>query len=84
MAGVVSAGTSRVRIRNNANTIKEVNSMEFFIFAGACFVACFVIMALNEVAKELRGIRTVFETQYQLERVPVRSEGSYKRKGVEL
>ena len=58
--------------------------MEFFIFAGACFVSCLVIMALNEVAKELRGIRTVFEAQYQLERVPVKSENAYKRKGVEL
>ena len=52
--------------------------MEFVVFAGACFVSCFVIMAINEVAKEVRGIRTVFETQYQLERVPVKSEGYRK------
>ena len=56
--------------------------MEFIVFAGACFVSCFVIIAINEVAKEVRGIRTVFETQYQLERVPVKSEGYRKtRKG---
>ena len=43
-----------------------------------------VIIAINEVAKEVRGMRSVFETHYQLERVPVRSESPYKRKGVEL
>ena len=57
--------------------------MEFIVFAGACFVSCFIIMAINEVAKEVRGIRSVFETQYQLERVKVQ-ENRYKRKGVEL
>ena len=58
--------------------------MEFIVFAGACFVSCFVIMAINEVAKEVRGMRSIFETHYQLERVPVKSEDTYKRKGVEL
>lgn len=57
--------------------------MEFIIFAGACMVSCFVIIAINEVAKEVRGMRSVFETHYQLERVKVQ-ENSYKRKGVEL
>ena len=57
--------------------------MEFIVFAGACFVSCFIIMAINEVPKEVRGIRSVFETQYQLERVKVQ-ENRYKRKGVEL
>jgi len=57
--------------------------MEFIIFAGACMVSCFVIVAINEVAKEVRGMRSVFETHYQLERVKVQ-ENSYKRKGVEL
>jgi hypothetical protein len=57
--------------------------MEFFIFAGACLISCFVIIAINEVAKEVRGMRTIFETHYQLERVPVQ-ENAYKRKGVEL
>ena len=58
--------------------------MEFIIFAGACMVSCFIIIAINEVAKEVRGVRSVFETHYQLERVPVKSEDTYKRKGVEL
>ena len=59
--------------------------MEFIIFAGACLVSCFVIIAINEVAKEVRGMRTIFETHYQLERVPIRTEENrYKRKGVEL
>ena len=58
--------------------------MEFIIFAGACMVSCFVIIAINEVAKEVRGMRSVFETHYQLERVPVHAEDRYKRKGVEL
>ena len=57
--------------------------MEFIIFAGACMVSCFIIIAINEVAKEVRGMRSVFETHYQLERVKVQ-ENSYKRKGVEL
>ena len=57
--------------------------MEFIVFAGACFVSCFVIIAINEIAKEVRGLRSVFETQYQLERVKVQ-ENRYKRKGVEL
>jgi hypothetical protein len=48
------------------------------------FAVIFVIVAINEVAKEVRGLRSVFETQYQLERVPVESENPYKRKGVEL
>ena len=58
--------------------------MEFILFAGAFLVSCFVIIAINEVAKEVRGMRSVFEAHYQLERVPVRSESPYKRKGVEL
>ena len=57
--------------------------MEFIVFAGACFVSCFVIIAINEIAKEVRALRTVFEAQYQLERVKVQ-ENRYKRKGVEL
>ena len=44
----------------------------------------FMIVAINEVAKEVRGVRSVFETHYQLERVPIKSEDTYKRKGVEL
>jgi hypothetical protein len=54
--------------------------MEFIIFAGACMVSCFVIIAINEVAKEVRGMRSVFETHYQLERVPIKSEDTYKRR----
>ena len=56
--------------------------MEFIIFAGACMVSCFVIIAINEVAKEVRGMRSVFETHYQLERVRVQ-ENQYKRRGEE-
>tara|TARA_B100000530_G_scaffold116280_1_gene72454 strand:- start:976 stop:1149 length:174 start_codon:yes stop_codon:yes gene_type:complete len=57
--------------------------MELIIFAGACMVSCFLIIAINEVAKEVRGMRSIFETHYQLERVRVQ-ENEYKRKGVEL
>jgi hypothetical protein len=57
--------------------------MEFIVFAGACLVSCFIIVAINEVAKEVRGVRSVFESHYQLERVKVQ-ESRYKRKGVEL
>ena len=44
------------------------------------------IARMTEQAKELDpgGERSVFETHYQLERVPVKSEDTYKRKGVEL
>ena len=58
--------------------------MEFIIFVTTVFAVIFVIVAINEVAKEVRDLRSVFETQYQLERVPVERENPYKRKGVEL
>jgi len=58
--------------------------MEFIILVSVTVGVMFTIIAINEVAKEVRGIRTVFEAQYQLERVPARSENTYKRKGVEL
>jgi|TARA_R110001583_G_scaffold138163_3_gene289795 hypothetical protein len=58
--------------------------MEFFIFVAAGLGATFIVMALAEIAKEMRGLRSVLETHYQLERVPVKSESPYKRKGVEL
>jgi len=58
--------------------------MEFVIYASLVVMTTFIIIAINEVAKEVRGMRSVFETQYQLERVPVESENRYKRKGVEL
>ncbi len=58
--------------------------MEFIILVAVTIGVMFTIIAINEVAKEVRGIRSVFETQYQLERVPVKSENAYKRKGVEL
>jgi hypothetical protein len=57
--------------------------MEFIILVAVTFGVMFTIIAINEVAKEVRGIRSVFETQYQLERVKVQ-ENKYKRKGVEL
>ena len=58
--------------------------MEFVIYMALVVLTTFVIIAINEVAKEVRGMRSVFETHYQLERVPVESENRYKRKGVEL
>jgi len=58
--------------------------MDFFVVIVAGLAAMFIVMALAEIAKEMRGIRSVFEAQYQLERVPVKSENRYKRKGVEL
>ena len=57
--------------------------MEFIVYMALVALTTFIIIAINEVSKEVRGIRTVLETQYQLERVPVR-ENQYKRKGVEL
>jgi len=58
--------------------------MEFIIYMALVVLTTFVIIAINEVAKEVRGMRSVFETHYQLERVPIKSEDTYKRKGVEL
>ena len=58
--------------------------MEFLIFMTAFVGVMLMIVAINEVAKEVRGMRSVFEAHYQLERVPVKSEDTYKRKGVEL
>jgi hypothetical protein len=58
--------------------------MEFFIFVAAGLGATFIVMAIHGIASEVRGMRSVLETHYQLERVPVRSENTYKRKGVEL
>ena len=58
--------------------------MEFIVYMALVLLTTFIIIAINEVAKEVRGMRSVFETQYQLERVPVESENRYKRKGVEL
>jgi len=58
--------------------------MEFVIYMALVVLTTFVIIAINEVAKEVRGMRSVFETHYQLERVPIKSESAYKRKGVEL
>ncbi len=58
--------------------------MEFIIYMALVVLTTFVIIAINEVAKEVRGMRSVFEAHYQLERVPVKSENAYKRKGVEL
>ena len=58
--------------------------MEFIIYMALVVLTTFVIIAINEIAKEVRGMRSVFETHYQLERVPIKSEDTYKRKGVEL
>ncbi len=58
--------------------------MEFIVYMALVVLTTFIIIAINEVAKEVRGMRSIFETHYQLERVPVKSENAYKRKGVEL
>jgi|TARA_R110001583_G_scaffold6974_1_gene34924 hypothetical protein len=58
--------------------------MEFFIVVAAGLAATFIVMAIHQIATEVRGMRSVLETHYQLERVPVRTENKYKRKGVEL
>ena len=58
--------------------------MEFFIMVAAGLGAMFIVMAINQIATELRGMRSALETHYQLERVPVKAENPYKRKGVEL
>ena len=57
--------------------------MEFIVYMALVVLTTFIIIAINEVAKEVRGMRSVFEEHYQLERIPVR-ENPYKRKGVEL
>ena len=58
--------------------------MEIIIYMSLVIMTTFVIIAITEVAKEVRGMRSIFESHYQLERVPVKSENPYKRKGVEL
>ena len=58
--------------------------MEFIVYMALVLLTTFIIIAINEVAKEVRGMRSVFESHYQLERVPVKSENPYKRNGVEL
>jgi hypothetical protein len=58
--------------------------MEFFIMVAIGAAAAFIVMAIHEIATEVRGMRSVLETHYQLERAPVRSENPYKRKGVDL
>ena len=57
--------------------------MEFIIYGTLVILTTFVVLAINEIAKEVKNVREVFESHYQLERVPVR-ENAYKRKGVEL
>tara|TARA_R110002074_G_scaffold291922_1_gene463626 strand:+ start:481 stop:657 length:177 start_codon:yes stop_codon:yes gene_type:complete len=58
--------------------------MEFFIVVAAGLGATFIVMAISQIATELRGMRSALEAHYQLERVPIKSENPYKRKGVEL
>jgi hypothetical protein len=58
--------------------------MEFFIVVVAGLAAAFIVMAIHEIATEVRGMRSALETHYRLERVPIKSENPYKRKGVEL
>jgi len=58
--------------------------MELIMFFAVAFSGLFVILAISQISTELRGMRSLLEAQYQLERVPVESENRYKRKGVEL
>ncbi len=59
--------------------------MEILVYTGGSFLAAVFLLAMHEIAKEIRGIRTVLEVQYKLEPIPVRTnENRYKRKGVEL
>jgi len=59
--------------------------MEFLIFMAACLGAIFIFAAIQQISTEVRGVRSVLETQFNLEPVPVRTdENRYKRKGVEL
>ena len=59
--------------------------MEFFIVVVAGMAAAFIVMAIHGIAAEVRGMRSVLETHYQLERMPVQTESIYKRKeGIEL
>jgi hypothetical protein len=62
----------------------EADNMELLMFFAVSFGALFVILAISQISSELRGMRSLLETQYQLERVPIKSESPYKRKGVEL
>ena len=57
--------------------------MEFIVYMALVVLTTFVINAINEVAKEVRGMRSVFEEHYQLERVRVQDR-QYKKRGVEL
>ena len=57
--------------------------MEFIIYGTLVILTTFVNVAINEIAKEVRNIKNLFESHYQHQRVPVR-ENAYKRKGVEL
>ena len=57
--------------------------MEFIIYATLVILTTFVVLAINEIAKEVKNVREVFESHYRLERVPV-NENRYKRSGVEL
>ena len=57
--------------------------MEFVVYMALVVLTTFIIVAINEVAKEVRGMRSVFEEHYQLERVRVQDR-QYKKRGVEL
>jgi len=51
----------------------------------AALAVIFIFAGIQQIATELRGMRGVLETQFNLEPVPVRTdENRYKRKGVEL
>jgi hypothetical protein len=47
--------------------------VEIFIFAGTCVAVAFCLIAISEISKELRGIRSVLETHTNLEPVKVRT-----------
>jgi hypothetical protein len=58
--------------------------MEFIIYMTLVVLITFIVLAVNEIAREVKSMKEVFESHYQLERIPVKSENPYKRKGVEL
>jgi hypothetical protein len=58
--------------------------MEIFIVVCTGLAVTILIMSIHEVARELRRISLALETHCELERAPVQTESSYKRKGIEL
>ena len=58
--------------------------MELLMFFAVALGAVFIFAGISQISTELRGMKGLLEAQYQLERVPIKSEIPYNRKGVEL